>query len=231
MNRRAAQPGLTLMELTFALVSLSVLGMAIASLMAATGDAWQTRDDHREQSQAIRTASARITTWVREARRIVTLADDGDRVDLVLWCDDDYFVDGVNLGEIKVISYDRRDATISLYAADLTPAQLGSPSANPAFAPTDLVAGDFVDRFRGRSSVDGYPMLGEVNRAKLTVANGPTTDSPYRFFEGQFSIAGPRGAGDQVALVTAWVRAVDTSIDFGNDGDGDATIVVTATAD
>ncbi len=224
-----ARAGMTLMELTFALFSLSILGLAIASLMAATGDAWQTRDDHREQSQSVRAISTQLTNWVRQSQRVVALHSSADHADLLLWVDNDQFNAEVNLSELKLLSYERATGKLTLHTADLTDTQKLLPGVNVAFAPATVSSTAFAATFRGRPDTAGYDMAVDVNRFKATVANGPDTNQPYKYVNLELWIAGPDRVGDQVVMVGAWARAPDSAVDFVNDLDGDATESVDVT--
>lgn len=221
--------GMTLMELTFALFSLSILGLAIASLMAATGDAWETRDEHREQSQSVRAVSTQLTNWVRQSQRVVALHSGSDFADLLLWVDNDQFPNEVNLSELKLLTFERATGKLTLHTADLTAAQKLQPGANPSFAPATASSTAFPATFRGRSDTDGYDMAVDVRRFKATAANGPDTNAPYKYVNLELWLAGPDRVGDQVVMIGGWTRAPDTAVDFVNDPDADATVNVDVT--
>jgi hypothetical protein len=216
MSPDARDRGLTLVELTFALVSLAFVGLAIASLMAATSNAWESRDDQRAQSESIRTTSRLLSDLVRHARRVVATHDDGQRVDLVLWTDDVTFAGQVNLAEIRLLTFDRSAGSLVLHAADLTFAERQSEGVNPAFAPTVVADASFPAAFRERHDTAGYPLAGNVARLDVALTRG---DAPFSAAHITIVVDGSRDRGEQLALVSAVARAPDSAIDFGTGGE------------
>ena len=214
MHRRPRQFGMTLIELTLGLASLSVLGLAIGSLMTAAGNAWDTKDHFVEQAQSMRAMTSRVDQWVRQARRIVSTASDSRYADVVIWADDDSDVGNVNLGELKVITYDDVMGTLTLYQADAT----ASAQMDPAVVGSD----SFGPSFRSRNDVDAYPLAADVVGFSATVTNGMYAGSmSYRYLHMEVAFRSPAGNNDQVVMIGAAVRAPDLTVDFiGETGDG-----------
>lgn len=216
MNREPRQAGMTLIELTFGLASLSMVGLAVGSLMVAAGNAWETRDDYVEQNVSTRAAAARIGEWVRQSRRVVSVAADGRFADVVLWADDANDPGNVNLNELKVITYDRVLNTLTLHAADA--------SATQVMAPAQVGSEDFGPTFRGRRDVNAYPLAEGVVGFAATATNGALDGLSYRYLHVDMAMDSPHDADDQTAMIAAAVRAPDSSVDFlgETDGDGDS---------
>jgi len=213
--RRLRRHGMTLMELTFGLASLSVLGLAIGSLMVGAGTAWETKENYVEQNQSLRAVTARIGEWVRQSERVISVHGDSRYADVVLWANDQNDVGNVNLGELKVITYDQQAGTVTLYQADATASNLMSPQV--------VGAADFAPTFRRRNDVTAYPMAGDVTGFAATATNGMFEGLSYRYLHLEMVMDSPNGVADQKAMVAAAVRAPEPTIDFiGETEDGDA---------
>ena len=216
--RHDRQRGMTLIELTLGLASLSVLGLAIGSLMTAAGNAWDTKDHYVEQAQSMRAVTARVGQWVRQARRIVSTASDSRYADVVIWANDDSDVGNVNLGELKVLTYDNTLGTLTLYQAD--------ESASNWMDPATVGSDSFGTSFRSRNDVQAYPLATDLVGFSATVTNGMYAGSmSYRYLHVQIAFQSPSGVGDQSVMVAAAVRAPDQTVDFigesGDEGGGD----------
>lgn len=218
MNRHAnRQTGFTLMEVLFALISLGLIGAALAAMLVAAGDAWTTRDDYRRQIADARGVMANVTEWVRSGRRVISapVTSGGRYHNLVLWHDDKQFDGEVNLSEIRIITYDAELETLTLYAAPLTDAQkLGS--ANVALTPTTVGADSFPASFRSRNDVGAYPLAEDVTDFSVTLVTPADNEPKYRLVELRMELAGPANAPEQLELTTAFTRAPDYDLDFGN---------------
>mgnify|MGYP006273477247 CR=1 FL=1 len=204
---------MTVVELMIGLISFSVLGVAVASLMSAAGDGWQARDDHQEQVQSSRALNVHIRHWVQQCRRIVAAIETADRADVVLWTHDDADTRGVvNASEVRVVSYEADAGAIVLYAAEasasdvLTPAYLATPAG--------------VAAFRGRADVQRYELAAGVEDCDVWVAGDPS----YTYLEMKLAMASGSGAAGAITLVAAHVRSADLSVDFeqGDGGDDQA---------
>ncbi len=206
--------GLTLVEMSFALSVLGVMALVIASMTVAAGNAWETRQAFREQTTSARIIADRINHWVRQAERVVAAHTVDGRTHLVIWTDDDHFVNEVNLSELKVITHDSAARTLTLYAADLTDAQKGG-SANVGFTPVLVGASGFGASFAERNDVEAYPLASSVTAFDVTLEGG---DADFTLAYLEVKIAGTAGVADQVVATAASVRAPDTGVDFSGGG-------------
>jgi len=214
MIRQRRIQGMTLVELTLGLASLSVLGLAISSLMVAAGAAWDTTDEDVERNQSLRAAAARIGEWVRQSRRVVSIAADDRYADVVLWADDENDPGNVNLNELKIITFDRTLGTVTVYQADATATRV----MNPLIVGSD----SFGPSFRQRNDVNAYALAGEVSGFAATAANGARSGPSYQYLHVEMALASPDQPTSQTAMVAAAVRAPDLAVDFlGDDDDGD----------
>ena len=208
--RRAArrQLGLTLMELILGLAGLSFMGLAIASMMAATGSAWRTRDDHHMQTRSAQALSVRLSQWVRQSRRIAGAHAGSRYTDLVFWDNDDHQPDEVNLAEVRVLTWDSDAGTLTLYRIDVDPLQLDNEMVNVPQAPTTVGGSGYGAWVRGHEDVLTYPLAEGVNDFDLSLGGEPA----YTYVEFALSIDGNVGAA-QLVTASGRVRAPDPSVD------------------
>lgn len=219
--------GLTLLELMIGLMSLSVIGMATATLMSAAGNAWETRADNQLKNESLRLTANRLNTWVRESQRIIASHVVGSNTELLLWTDDDHFEGEVNLGELMLITYDSDEATLTLYAADLTDAQKQNAVSNMSFTPTLVGTPSFPGEFRAYNSVGAYPLAEGISRYDLTLVAG---DAPYTSVHIVLGADADRATSTQIATVAGAIRTPEQTVDFGyGAGSGGVDVVVSET--
>ncbi len=213
---RTTRRGLTLIEMTFALFALSFIGLAIGSMMMAAGNAWETRDDYQNQTQTVRGLSAKLSQWVRQAKRIVSVNTNGDQTDIVLWADDANFAGEVNLAEVRVFSYDRATHELSWHLADLTDREKTDRDANYAIEAQKVGGSSFGPWFRRQGKVDRYVVSEDVQQVAVTL--GTTTQGmDFDYLELRLALASPDGQAPQTALVAAGCRAPDRVVAFADD--------------
>ncbi len=218
--------GMTLMELTLALLVVAMIGVAVAAMTAAAGEAWTTRDHYRGQIADARVIQHRIADLVRQSRRVVAAYDtDGGRwADVLLWTGDADFPGQVNFGELTLISYDSQLDTLTLHRAELTDAERQQIATNPAMDPATVGTRAAVHQFRASSQVTGHLLADQVWSFDTTLGAGD--ESAYRFVEMRLSLAGTPRGDPLTQVIAAYVRAPDTDIHFqagagggGSDGE------------
>ncbi len=213
MIRKRRQLGLTLMEMTFALFSLSFLGLAIVSIMVAAGDAWAMRDDFRAQISDTRIAVNYINGSVRQAKRILGSAESGAGRyrNLWFWAEDDYFPAEVNRSELRLVRYDSQLQTLTLYAADLTDAEKGG-SGNPAYEPSSLTGDAFPDAFIAQNNIEPFRLAEDVADCTFTLSQARVGENQQ--VEIQLKLDSPMGVADRLNPLVCSPRVIDTAVDF-----------------
>lgn len=213
IRQRVRNHGLTLMELTFALVAMSFLGLAISSLMVGAGNAWETRDTFVDHNQSMRGISVRLSQWVHQSQRVIKVDTVGPYTDILIWANDENFPDEVNIGELEVITLDSRTGVLMLHRAELSASQLADVRFNTPIDPAILATSGFSAVLRNAQNVSHYELASNVASLKATLGatNGNAEGS---FVEFQVTFDLPDGYTDQTVLIAAASRAPDNDIEF-----------------
>ncbi len=110
MNRR----GLTLLEMTLAIGITSVIGAAIASMMAAATNSITSKDDGRQSAIRLVTTQVRLGAYIAPSRCIL----DNNTTQLTLWFDDTTESQTVHASEIRWIQFDETRKELAVKFVD-----------------------------------------------------------------------------------------------------------------
>lgn len=99
---KASRSGFTLIELTMAMVVVSVMGVTVAGVAMALSTAQDNSQDYFQCIQTGRVTMLRLQDIVRRARLITDVSDIG----MVIWEGDANGDRKINLAELKLISWD-----------------------------------------------------------------------------------------------------------------------------
>lgn len=213
MRFRRGQRGFTLLETLIALSGLAVIGLAIAAMVAASGQAWASRADHEAQARDFRVFSARLHEWLRGARRVAAVHETGGDVEIVVWLNDDHQAGAVNLAELMLMRFDDRAGTVDVHLAEVRPGALDSPIANPAFAGSVVASRAFPPLFRNRGDVERYRVAENIEAftaSAATSSSGPAFD----YLELMITAEGEGATPARLTAVGARLRAPDTTVTF-----------------
>ncbi len=98
MNRR----GLSLLEMTLAIGITSVIGAAIAAMMAASANSLSAKDDGRQSAIRVATTQVRLGAYIAPSRCIVNKSND----QITLWFEDTDDSKTVHASEVRWIQFD-----------------------------------------------------------------------------------------------------------------------------
>jgi hypothetical protein len=110
MNRR----GLSLLELILTIGITSVVGAAVASMMAAATNSLTTKDDGRQTAILLATTQVRLGAYIAPARCIL----DKSNTYLTIWTDDSRESNTVHSSEIRWIRFDPTSNLLSVFFVD-----------------------------------------------------------------------------------------------------------------
>ena len=110
MNRR----GLSLLEMLLAIGITSIIGAAIASMMAAATNSLSANDDGRQSAIRLATTQVRLGAYIAPSFCIL---DKGDSF-LTLWTEDSRESDTVHASEVRWIQFDREKKELNVLFVD-----------------------------------------------------------------------------------------------------------------
>lgn len=212
--------GFTLLETLIALSGLAVIGLAITTMVVASGAAWASRDDHRAQARDFRVLSARLHEWLRAAQRVVAIHETGGDVEIMVWLNDEHHAGEVNLAELMLLRYDADARRLEACLADVPDALLGSRIANRSIPPRTAASASFARQFAARRQVQSHRLAEAVDSFSAQVA---TSDggAAFDYLEVLLSIAGDGATPARVTAVAARLRAPDMELTFTDPPEGD----------
>ncbi len=106
MNRR----GLSLIEMTIAIGITAVIGLAIASMMAAATNSLASKDDGRQSAIRLATTQVRLGAYIAPSNCLLDKANEM----LTLWFDDTNESNSVHIDEVRWIQYDSASKELSV---------------------------------------------------------------------------------------------------------------------
>jgi prepilin-type N-terminal cleavage/methylation domain-containing protein len=110
MNRR----GLSLIEMLLAISITSVIGAAIASMMAAATTSLTSKSDGRQSAIRLATTQVRLGAYIAPS---LCILDKGNST-LTLWTEDSRESDTVHASEIRWIRFDSEEKTLNVQFVD-----------------------------------------------------------------------------------------------------------------
>ncbi|MEE2912758.1 MAG: hypothetical protein VX436_03030 [Planctomycetota bacterium] len=106
--------GLTLLETLLALCITSVIGIAIAALMAATTDSLSSKDDGRSTAILLATAQIRLGAYIAPSLCVLDKRDNK----IALWFEDRQANNTVNVSEVRWILFDNEAKLLAVKFVD-----------------------------------------------------------------------------------------------------------------
>ena len=110
MNRR----GLSLLEMTIAIGITSIIGAAIAAMMAAASNSLSSKDDGRQSAIRLATTQVRLAAYIAPSRCIL----EKNSSQLTLWLEDSRESKTVHVSEIRWIQFDESTNALTVKFVD-----------------------------------------------------------------------------------------------------------------
>ncbi len=99
---KASRSGFTLIEMTMAMVVMSVIGLTVGGVAMALSTAQNSSQDYYQCIQTGRVSMLRLQDLLRRAKLVTDVSDTG----LVIWESDANGDGAINLPELKLVSWD-----------------------------------------------------------------------------------------------------------------------------
>ena len=162
MNRR----GISLLETLLAISITSVIGIAISSLMAATTNSLSSKDDGR--SSAIRLATTQIRLGAYIAPSLCVLDKSADQI--VLWFEDSRLSNTVHALEIRWLTFDDEDKTLSVKFVDF-PASWTQTMVDAADIECSSLTdyGSLLTSFESSDHITTVPLVDAMNTCNFWI--------------------------------------------------------------
>ncbi len=106
MNRR----GLSLLEMTLAIGITSIIGAAIASMMAAAANSLASKDDGRQSAIRLATTQVRLGAYIAPSRCLLEKSNSH----ITLWFEDNIESSTVHASEIRWIHFDELNSLLTV---------------------------------------------------------------------------------------------------------------------
>jgi type II secretory pathway pseudopilin PulG len=185
MNRR----GLSLLEMLLAIGITSIIGAAIASMMAAASNSLSSKDDGRQSAIRLATTQVRLGAYIAPSRCIL----DKSNTHLTLWLEDSRENNTVHASEIRWLSFDENKKILAVDFVDFPDdwSQSMIDSADVACTPSTnyeaLLAG-----LRADDIIESVPLIDLVESCNFWTNNNDPLSATHvcvRFaFSSEFGI-------------------------------------------
>lgn len=172
MNRR----GLSLLEMLLAIGITSIIGAAIASMMAAATNSLSSKDDGRKSAIRLATTQVRLGAYIAPSRCIL----DKSNTHLTLWLEDSRENNTVHASEIRWLSFDENQKTITVKFVDFPDdwSQSMIDTADVACTPaTNFEA--LLEGLRADDIVESVPLIDSMESCNFWINESEPIDATH----------------------------------------------------
>ncbi len=166
--------GLTLLEMTLAIGITSVIGAAIASMMAAATNSIASKDDGRQSAIRLATTQVRLGAYIAPSRCIL----DKRTTQLTLWFDDSTESQTVHATEIRWIQFDEASRQLSVKFVDF-PEEWSQSMIDAENIECNSLT-DFellLETFETNSLITSIPLVDSIHSCSFWINNFIPTDA------------------------------------------------------
>lgn len=162
MNRR----GLSLLEMTLAIGITSVIGAAIAAMMAASANSLSAKDDGRQSAIRVATTQVRLGAYIAPSRCIVNKSND----QITLWFEDTDDSKTVHASEVRWIQFDEESNILAVKFIDFPTHWTQSSIDDANIECSSLTDYDLLlTSFESSNLIDSIPLVDSIQSCQFWI--------------------------------------------------------------